>query len=161
MKRTPITSSLGAILCTISLTLFAQLGNAADTSAEEHYHQGMKENASGQFAAAVADYDQAIKIEPQYWKAYANRSSARYNVGDYQGALSDIKIAIAHLPPTKSLDDLQLMCEKALANKNSQSADMAMRREMARQLMINAQFGGDLTNPRISNYHGGAKKSRA
>jgi len=131
----------------MSLTAFAQLAFAADTPAEEHYHRGMKENESGQFADAIADYDQAIKLDPQYWKAYGNRSAARYNTGDYKGALSDLKIAIPHLPPNKALNDLQVMCEKALAGNNGQSADIAARREMARQIMINAQFGGDLTSP--------------
>jgi tetratricopeptide (TPR) repeat protein len=147
MKRTLIHSFVGAIFCATSLTALAQTAFAADTPAEAHYHQGMKENASGQFANAVADYDQAIKLDPQYWKAYGNRSAARYNTGDYKGALSDLKIAIPHLPPNKALNDLQAMCEKALAVNNAPSADMAARREMVRQLMINAQFGGDLTNP--------------
>ncbi|MDR3617022.1 MAG: tetratricopeptide repeat protein [Candidatus Obscuribacterales bacterium] len=147
MKRTLIHSFVCAIFCATSLTSFARTAFANDTPAEAHYHQGMKENESGQFASAVADYDQAIKLDPQYWKAYGNRSAARYNNGDYKGALSDLKIAIPHLPPNKALNDLQAMCEKALASNSTPSADMTARREMVRQLMINAQFGGDLTNP--------------
>jgi tetratricopeptide (TPR) repeat protein len=147
MKRTLIHSYASAFFCAVSFAACPYVAFAADTPAEAHYHQGMKENESGQFAAAIADYNQAIKIDPQYWKAYGNRSAARYNTGDYKGALADLKIAIPHLPPNKALNDLQAMCEKELAGRSAPSNDMAYRREMVRQMMINAQFGSDLTNP--------------
>ncbi|MDB9432010.1 tetratricopeptide repeat protein [Microcystis aeruginosa] len=37
----------------------------------------------------MADYNQATNIKPDYALAYYNRGLAKYNLGDYQGAIAD------------------------------------------------------------------------
>ncbi|WP_071879876.1 tetratricopeptide repeat protein [Microcystis aeruginosa] len=37
----------------------------------------------------MADYNQAINIKPDYAYAYNNRGSAKYELGDKQGAIAD------------------------------------------------------------------------
>ena len=39
--------------------------------------------------SAIADYDRAIEINPDYAKAYTNRGKAKYKLGDYHGAIAD------------------------------------------------------------------------
>ena len=48
--------------------------------------------------AAVADYDQAIALNPQYATAYNNRGVAYYQKGDLDRAMADFDQAIALNP---------------------------------------------------------------
>ena len=43
----------------------------------------------GRHADAIADYDQAIHLKPDYAEAYGNRGSAKGALGQYQDAISD------------------------------------------------------------------------
>jgi tetratricopeptide (TPR) repeat protein len=121
--------------------LTTQNAPAADMTAEQHFVRGMSENSSGQYQAAVDDYTAAIKKNPQYWKAYANRSAARYNVKDYNGAMEDIKIGMAHLPPMKSLADLKAQIQTAISTNLVQPQNIEARRRAAQQMLLNAQLG--------------------
>jgi tetratricopeptide (TPR) repeat protein len=47
----------------------------------------------GDFKGAIVDYNQVLKINPNYAKAYTNRGLVKYDLGDKQGALSDLKTA--------------------------------------------------------------------
>jgi len=49
----------------------------------------------GDKQGAVADYNQAIAINPQNADAYNNRGNSKYDLGDTQGACADYKKAIA------------------------------------------------------------------
>lgn len=49
----------------------------------------------------LADYDEAIRIDPKYAEAYARRGANRSVIGDFDGALEDYNQAI-HLAPTLS-----------------------------------------------------------
>ncbi|MDB9394841.1 tetratricopeptide repeat protein, partial [Microcystis aeruginosa] len=48
----------------------------------------------GDYQGAIADYNQAINIKPDYALAYNNRGNAKYDLGDYQGAIADYNQAI-------------------------------------------------------------------
>ena len=48
----------------------------------------------GDNQGAIADYNQAIKLKPDYADAYYNRGLAKYNLGDNQGAIVDYNQAI-------------------------------------------------------------------
>lgn len=91
----------------------------AEMTAEEHYKRGMQENLDSKFAEAIADYDTAIKMQPDFWKAYANRASAEYYAKSYRAALNDLNLAMAHLPPMQSLTDLKNNIENAMKSESS------------------------------------------
>jgi tetratricopeptide (TPR) repeat protein len=114
--------------------------SADELTAEQYYKRGSQGIVDGQNAAAVEDFNRALQKDPQYWKAYGARSAARYNCGDYHGALKDIDIAIAHFPPKQSLNDHKELCKKAIANQNIQSQNQEAR-QMAQQMLLNAQLG--------------------
>ena len=47
-----------------------------------------------QHAAAIADFDSAIALDPRHSDSYAHRGEARYRIGDYAAAIVDYEQAI-------------------------------------------------------------------
>jgi len=54
--------------------------------------------AGGDYAAAIADYEQALKRNPDYWPALAGRGEVRVETGDLAGALADLDRMLATTP---------------------------------------------------------------
>jgi hypothetical protein len=76
-------------------------------SAQQVFDRGCDKTAVGNFAQAIKDYDEAIKIDPNFGKAYANRGSARYNTGDHKGALADFDVAARLMPENQAVSALR------------------------------------------------------
>jgi tetratricopeptide (TPR) repeat protein len=57
-------------------------------------NRGMSYRFKVQYERAIADYDQAIKLEPRYAKAWNNRGVAYRNMGDVDRAIADYSEAI-------------------------------------------------------------------
>lgn len=51
-------------------------------------------NSHGDYAAALADMDQAIKLQPQYAGFFINRAYLRYMTDDFNGAFADYDYAL-------------------------------------------------------------------
>ncbi len=58
------------------------------------YNRGNAHAAKGARDAAIADYDEAIKLEPKNARALNNRGSARSDKGDTEAALADFDAAL-------------------------------------------------------------------
>jgi tetratricopeptide (TPR) repeat protein len=63
-------------------------------SADAYYNRGNAKSESGDKQGAISDYNQAIRINPNYADAYYNRGLAKSQSGDKQGAISDYNQAI-------------------------------------------------------------------
>ncbi|XGB38463.1 MAG: tetratricopeptide repeat protein [Cyanobacteria bacterium LVE1205-1] len=63
-------------------------------SASDYFDSGKKKYNQGDFLGAISDYSEAIRIDPNYAKAYNNRGFAKDKLKDYQGAISDYSEAI-------------------------------------------------------------------
>ena len=50
--------------------------------------------AKGDLQGAIADYERAIEINPQFVGAYSNRGNARQDIGDLDGSIADYELAI-------------------------------------------------------------------
>jgi len=61
-------------------------------------NRGSARNMQGDFDDAIDDFDEAIRLDPQYALAYNNRGSARIGMGDFDHAIEDLNQAIALEP---------------------------------------------------------------
>jgi serine/threonine-protein kinase len=66
--------------------------------AEAYNRRGINRQARQDFAGAIADYDQAITLRPDYAEAYNNRGTARQAGQDLTGAIADYDRALALRP---------------------------------------------------------------
>src|SRR5437763_1709801 len=57
-------------------------------------NRGFEWYAKGDYDHAVADYTEAIRLDPQYTHAYIGRGLTWYNTGDYHRAIPDYNEAI-------------------------------------------------------------------
>ena len=67
-------------------------------SAIDCYNRGRLKHDFGQYEAAIADYDNAIHLKPNYAFAYNNRGLAKYYLGQYEAAITDYDNAIRLKP---------------------------------------------------------------
>ena len=54
---------------------------------------GVTRKAQGDLTGAIADYDEAIRLDPKYTAVYINRGEAKFALGQMQPALSDFERA--------------------------------------------------------------------
>jgi tetratricopeptide (TPR) repeat protein len=63
--------------------------------ADAYYNRGViKHDNLKDYQGAIADYNQAIKLKPDFTAAYNNRGASKANLGDNQGAITDLRQAI-------------------------------------------------------------------
>jgi len=61
---------------------------------EEYFDRGAKRFDNGNFDGAIADFDKAIELDPNFTKAYIHRAVARKYKGDFDGSITDCNKAI-------------------------------------------------------------------
>ncbi len=81
---------LGMLLLSIPL-VYAQ-------TAVDYVQKGNTYYEQGKYDQAIADYTEAIDINPHFAKAYDNRGAAYAQKGNLSGAISDFTMAIANNP---------------------------------------------------------------
>jgi tetratricopeptide (TPR) repeat protein len=92
-------------------------------TAEEWFNSAYNKGESGDYQGAIADYNQAIKIKPDYADAYINRGNAKYNLGDKQGAIADYNQAIKIKPDYAYAYNNRGIAKKNLGDKQGAIAD--------------------------------------
>ena len=65
-----------------------------ELSAEDYFNRGVLQHIIGNDDRAIADYEEAIRLNPQYAAAYNNRGLVRQAQGDLKVALADYDEAI-------------------------------------------------------------------
>jgi tetratricopeptide (TPR) repeat protein len=64
--------------------------------AEAYFNRGLNKRYINDNKGAIADYTQAIKFRPDYYKAYNNRGYAKLLLEDYTGAIADFTMTIKY-----------------------------------------------------------------
>ena len=67
-------------------------------STEAYFRWGYTKSELGQYESAIADYDMAIQLRPDYAIAYNDRGVVKGKLGEYDAAIADYDEAI-HLAP--------------------------------------------------------------
>jgi protein O-mannosyl-transferase len=82
-------------------------------------------------AVAIADYSEAIRLNPRYHRAYFNRGNVRQDVGDYAGAEADHAMAIQIRPTDPDAYNNRGWARQALGDWRGAAADYARALELA------------------------------
>ena len=67
-------------------------------SAETYLRWGIRKYEFGLYQSAIADYDKAIQLKPDYAEAYFNRGNAKYYLEQYTAAITDFDTYIRLKP---------------------------------------------------------------
>ena len=107
MSRTPPDSASGAsairrslmyhLLATLLLALLIGLigsGCGGLSEAEKHNNAGAANHSQGRFEETIAEYDEAIRLNPLLTVAYNNRGLAYIRLGKHRRAINDLNEAI-------------------------------------------------------------------
>jgi tetratricopeptide (TPR) repeat protein len=65
----------------------------ANAEAEKAFERGLKAHRCDNYTQAIADYDQAIELDPKYEDAYNNRGIAYAMLDDYKSSTKDVRKA--------------------------------------------------------------------
>jgi len=77
--------------------------SAADNQkAEKLYNQGIVLYQQQKYDEAIAKFNEALKIKPNFAKAYFNRATCKAEQEKYAEAISDYNMAISLIPVAKS-----------------------------------------------------------
>ena len=67
-------------------------------AATTYFNNGIAKADLGNYEGAIADFDEAIEINPQHARAYYNRGTIKAHLDNYEGAIADYNEAIAINP---------------------------------------------------------------
>jgi tetratricopeptide (TPR) repeat protein len=73
-----------------------QIISLAASSATEAYNRGVDKYQAGDLKGALADFDEAIRLQDDFVSAYVNRANIKDDLGDPSGALVDYATALKY-----------------------------------------------------------------
>ena len=68
--------------------------NRFSVNAHDFFNRGIAKHNQGEYAGAIADYNQAIRLNPDDADTFHNRGFAKVKLEQYAGAIADYNEAI-------------------------------------------------------------------
>jgi tetratricopeptide (TPR) repeat protein len=81
---------IGAGISTVLIFILYFLVNVGGISTSELYTRGLNKSNQGDCKGALADYNQALRQDPNYTLALIERAYCRTEVAEYKGAIEDL-----------------------------------------------------------------------
>jgi tetratricopeptide (TPR) repeat protein/S1-C subfamily serine protease len=94
-----------------------------DPKSWAYYNRGVIKSELGDKKSAIADYDIAIRINPQFAIAYNNRGVVKSELGDKKGAIADYDITIRIDPQYAEAYNNRGLAKSELGDKKGAIAD--------------------------------------
>ncbi len=94
-----------------------------ERDAETHFKWGNAKFGQGNLRGAIADYDRAIELNPNYAEAYFLRGVAKVMLGDHDGAIADCGRAIALKPDYAEAYFFRGVAKRGLGDRDGAIAD--------------------------------------
>lgn len=88
-----------------------------------HYQRGIANFQSGRYRAAIANYDRALRLEPDAARIYGNRGLAKRILGRYREAVADYDQALRLEPDTAYIYANRAGAKSALGQYQEATAD--------------------------------------
>lgn len=125
---------------------------------EAYNNRGAANYALGQHQAAIADYNEALRLQPDDADAYSNRGNAKTALGQHEAAIADYAEAL-RLQPDHVKAHYNIACVQALQGKAEEAlaalevaiAGDAKNRELAKN---EVDFASLRDNPRFKQLVG-------
>ncbi len=99
-------------------------------TAEQFFKTGIIKYKIGDYAGAVESFSQAIKLNPNYEKAYNNRGIAKAKMGDYEASILDFDKVISLNPYKSSAYRNRGVSKEKLKDFNGAYADFVKLNEL-------------------------------
>lgn len=116
------------------------------------YLRGVDKAQKGDYEAAIADFSQFLKFNPNGIKAYYQRGLALHNLGDYQGAIADLNQYLHFNPSDAKARYSRGLIRSQLGDYNGATADYT------KAISINPEYIDEYSSalilPREDNYQG-------
>lgn len=122
MKRFLFLAALGCFF--IPTNVFGQ----HPRTAKRVVQRGIELFSKGQLAAAIAEYNRAIALDPTLPEAFLNRGKAKRAFGDLDGAISDFEMTVELAPQlaTNNRDITQAYLNRGYIRSNQLDVDGAL-----------------------------------